>query len=225
MIHNVDAALRELIEGSLDAVQAEFGVVQLQLDAPTKDWASRQNQPTVDAYLYDIRRDLGRNEVGIAELRDDAGDVTERRPTPTWFRLSYLVTAWTQRPEDEHRLLAHLMGAFLGHESLQVTSDDDEVLHLPIGVAMPPPQDRALSDVWSALGGELKPSLDIVVVTPIEPSHRRFVGPPVEVEPVFVAVDDEGGEIERFGGRDLDAPPLEHAIWTRRFRFDPKNRR
>ena len=35
-------------------------------------------------------------------------------------------------------------------------------------VALPPPEDRALSDVWSALGGELKPSLDLVVISPFE---------------------------------------------------------
>ena len=35
-------------------------------------------------------------------------------------------------------------------------------------MALPPPEDRALSDVWSALGGELKPSLDLVVISPFE---------------------------------------------------------
>jgi hypothetical protein len=41
-------------------------------------------------------------------------------------------------------------------------------LPIPVTVALPPPEDRALSDVWSALGGELKPSLDLVVVSPFE---------------------------------------------------------
>ena len=39
-------------------------------------------------------------------------------------------------------------------------------ISIPLAVALPPPQDRALSDVWSALGGELKPSLDVSLIAP-----------------------------------------------------------
>ena len=39
-------------------------------------------------------------------------------------------------------------------------------ISIPLAVALPPPQDRALSDVWSALGGELKPSLDLSLDRP-----------------------------------------------------------
>ena len=37
----------------------------------------------------------------------------QRVIAPRWFKLSYLVTAWTQRPEDEHRLLSALLGALI----------------------------------------------------------------------------------------------------------------
>ncbi len=36
-------------------------------------------------------------------------------------------------------------------------------LPVPMTVALPPPEDRSFADVWSALGGGLKPSLDVVV--------------------------------------------------------------
>jgi hypothetical protein len=42
-----------------------------------------------------------------------------------------------------------------------------------VTIGLPPPEDRALSDVWSALGGELKPSLDLVISTPVD--VERFV--------------------------------------------------
>ena len=40
---------------------------------------------------------------------------------------------------------------------------DEPDLPVYIDVGQPPSQDRSLADVWSALGGELKPSLDVVV--------------------------------------------------------------
>ncbi len=224
MIHNVDAALRSLIADSLLAVESELGAVTVQFDAPTRDWASRQNQPTVDLYLYDIRRDISRNQVGVVERRDDDDRVLDRRPIAVWFRLAYLVTAWTQRPEDEHRILTHLMSAFLAHEGLTIVGDDGEGVVIPLGVAMPPPQDRSLSDVWSALGGELKPSLDIVVVGPVIPDRAQSVGPPVEREPVIVASRPDGTMLEERGGREVDSPVFEGTVRTRKFRFDPEAR-
>jgi hypothetical protein len=47
-------------------------------------------------------------------------------------------------------------------------------------VAAPPAESRSLADLWSALGGELKPSLDLVVIAPFLVSPEYPVGPPVE---------------------------------------------
>ena len=41
------------------------------------------------------------------------GRVNARRQPPRWYKLSYLITAWTQRPEDEHRLLAAILRRWL----------------------------------------------------------------------------------------------------------------
>ncbi len=87
-------------------------------DAPTKDWAGRRNVPTIDVYLYDIREDLRRRERGLINEYDDRDQISGRRLPPRHFKLSYLVTAWTQRPEDEHRLLSALLSCFLRHDAI-----------------------------------------------------------------------------------------------------------
>jgi hypothetical protein len=109
--------------------------------------------------------------------------VTERHLPPRYFKLSYLVTAWTQRPEDEHRLLSAILFCFLGHDAIPagLLAGPLAELGLPVAitVGMPPPEDRGFADVWSALGGELKPSLDVVIATPVDTGQRRPAGPPV----------------------------------------------
>jgi len=205
MISVVDDALREVVRRhALDGSD-----VDVVFDAPTKDWAARRNAPTVNIYLYDIREDLRRRERGWSEQRDAAGTVIARRPTPRYFKLSYLVTAWVQRPEDEHRLLDSLLRAFLRYDALP----DDLVtgllaepgLVVPVTVGLPPPEDRAFADVWSALGGELKPSLDIVVVAPIDTGVVFEVGPPVS-DGAYIDMSDlvDGGKDE---GRHHHTPP------------------
>ncbi|MFE5409440.1 DUF4255 domain-containing protein [Microbacterium sp. NPDC056569] len=179
MIGEIDDAIRALVKAS-DGIAADVDVA---LDAPTKDWAARRNAPTVDLFLYDIREDTKRREYGVTEQRDDRGLVTSRAPAPRYFKLSYLVTAWTQRPDDEHRLLDALLRCFLRFDAIPaafvVESIAETGLPCSLTVAQPPPEDRAFADVWSSLGGELKPSLDLVVTAPVARGFTYPVGPPV----------------------------------------------
>ena len=208
MIHEVDAALRTLIER--DAADARG--VEVVFDAPTRDWAGRRNAPTIDVYLYDIREDLRRRERGLHNEYDGSTVVARHLP-PRHFKLSYLVTAWTQRPEDEHRLLSSLLVCFLRHDAvpaeLLAGGLADLQLPVPMTIALPPPEDRAFADVWSALGGELKPSIDIVVSVPVDTGQRYEVGPPVTVPPRFRmgGTATWGPGIEEFGGGELVSGP------------------
>ena len=180
MIHEVDEALRRLVR----EVALRGTEVEVAFDAPTKDWAARRNAPTVNVYLYDIREDLRRRQRGMLNEYGPTGAVAARHLPPRHFKLSYLVTAWTQRPEDEHRLLAKLLTELLRHEAMPADMLSGSLaalkLPVPVTVALPPPEDRAFADVWTALGGELKPSLDVVVSAPVESGRVFAAGPPAE---------------------------------------------
>jgi hypothetical protein len=193
MIHEVDDALRTLVR---EEARRRTGTdVEVAFDAPNKDWVARRNAPTIDVYLYDIREDMRRKQRGLLnEYRAD-GTIAARRLPPRHVKLSYLVTAWTQRPEDEHRLLSALLVCLLGHEALPpelLTGSLAELgLPVPMTVALPPPEDRAFADVWTALGGELKPSLDVVVSAPVDTGRSFVAGGPVEAGMRLVVGDDE----------------------------------
>jgi Pvc16 N-terminal domain len=208
VIQEIDQALRSLIRAEAIADSD----VEVVLDAPTKDWASRRNSPTIDVYLYDIREDLRRRERGQVNEYDGAGRIVGRHLPARHFKLSYLVTAWTQRPEDEHRLLSALLACFLRHDAVphELLAAPLADLGLPVAVTvgLPPPEDRAFADVWSALGGELKPSLDVVVTVPTDTGQRRETGPPVQLPPrVTVAGRDGWPPTESRTGRPAAADP------------------
>jgi hypothetical protein len=202
VIAEVDEAIRALVRR--DALGGTD--VEVVFDAPTKEWAARRNAPTVNLYLYDIREDMRRRVRGQVNEYNERGIVVSRHLPPRHFRLSYLVTAWTQRPEDEHRLLAALLSCFVRHESVP----DDLLagplrLGLPVAVtvALPPPEDRSFADVWSALGGELKPSLDVVISAPIDTGVSYPAGPAVEQPPVVEMADRVDGTRTRRQGRSV----------------------
>ena len=208
MIPEVDNALRALIEREA----TDGAEVEVMFEAPTKDWASRRNVPTIDVYLYDIREDLRRRERGLINSYD--GDrVTTRHLPPRHFKLSYLVTAWTQRPEDEHRLLSALLSCFLRHDAIPPEFIGGPLaemgLPVPVTVALPPPEDRSFADVWSALGGELKPSLDVVVSAPTDTGQQYSAGPPV-TSPGRISLGGIGAwppREDRHGRAGADADP------------------
>lgn len=199
----MDSALRTLIE-------RDTGIrdVEVVFDAPTREWAGRRTTPTVDVYLYDIREDLRLRQRGVINTYDDEGRmITGRHLPPRHFKLSYLVTAWTQRPEDEHRLLSALLTTFLRFDAMpaDLLEGDLASVGLPVQltIGLPPPEDRGFADVWSALGGELKPSIDVVVIAPINTGQQFPVGPAVTEPPLFDFVDTAQEDRAERVGLDL----------------------
>ncbi len=181
----MDESLRAVIER--DVIGKDD--VELSFAAPTKDWAATLNKPTINAFLYDIREDTGRRTAGPRPVKDDQGRTLERGAPIRHFRLGYLLTAWTTRPEDEHQLLSTLLRAMTAHNELNeedlVGSLADSPAPTVLSLALPPGQDRSLSDIWSALGGELKPSLDLLITAPLQPHRPFFTGPPVLETPLI----------------------------------------
>jgi hypothetical protein len=217
VIHEVDEALRTLVRREV----VNGSGVEVVFDAPTREWSARRNTPTVDVYLYDIREDLRRRERGLINEYNEDGRITERRLPPRYFKFSYLITAWPQRPEDEHRLLAAVLQCFLRYEKLPdetlTGSLRDLGLEVPVTIALPPPQDRSFADVWTALGGELKPSLDIVVSAPTD-TGRVYPAAAPAMEPPIIKLSNDAPATGIKPG-DPDAISDESALAGRRRRL------
>ncbi|GAA0299669.1 DUF4255 domain-containing protein [Streptomyces polychromogenes] len=202
MIHEVDEVLERLLSGGALAGSG----IDVSFDAPTRDWAARRNATAVNAYLYDLREDVGRRQRGTVPVTGANGAVMKRRQPPRWFRLSYLVTAWTKQPKDEHRLLSAVLATLLPRELLPPEELPGSLhalgLSVPLTVAGIQTESRSLAEIWSALGGELKPSLDVVVTAPFPAFPEYDAGPPV-TEGAAVRVRAVDGSLE-------DSPERRH---------------
>lgn len=197
MISDVDNALAGLLRREvLDSAR-----VSVVFDPPTKEWAAKRNGPAVNLFLYDIREDTRRRASGTVQRFGENGQLTSRHTPPRIFRLFYLVSAWTQRPEDEHRLLGALLESLLSHDVVPPDLLPNSPSPVGLSVGLPPDEDRSFADVWSALGGELRPSIDVVLSLPLEAGRAIEVGPPVEA-PLLLDMAAADGETnaERVGG-------------------------
>ncbi|WP_371660998.1 DUF4255 domain-containing protein [Streptomyces sp. NBC_00280] len=194
MIHEVDEGLRRLLgESGLEA-----SGVEVVLDAPTRDWAARRSAPTVCVFLYDIREDAVRRGSGAGEVYDADGHLVARRTPPRWFELTYLVTAWASRPQDEHRLLSQVLATLVARDTLPARLLTGTLAELGLAVGLDAGGTRldapAAADVWSALGGELKASLQIRVSAPLAGVTTVTAPPVTEGLVVRSATRSESGE-------------------------------
>ena len=120
------------------------------------------------------------------------------------MRLAYLLSAWTKRAEDEHRLLSALLGCFLRADVLPpdmlVGSLADSGRPVITQTAISAESADQFSEVWGALGGELRPSIHLAVIAPFDVSRSMPVGPPVTETPrITVVRPDEVTEAPRRG--------------------------
>jgi hypothetical protein len=178
MLHLLDESLEAFLRATVPLPKREVDVV---FAAPDRDWAARVSRPTVNLYLWDVRRNLDERDGGMETVFGDDGRPLRRPPLPR-VDCRYLVTAWTSEVQDEHSLLGHTLAALLLHHTIE-----ERFLAGAIAKVLPPPtieiassDGRDNSDFWSALGGQLKPGLDVVVTATVDAATLVAAGPPVD---------------------------------------------
>ena len=181
MLHDLDTALRGLVEREI----GEDADVEIDFDAPTKDWASHRNR--ADDRHLPLRHPPGRRALPVRRGRASATATASSR-TAGRSRSSSASPTSSRRgrsgPRTSTACCRRCWSTFLqprgaADRTCSAARSATSASSIPLAVALPPPQDRALSDVWSALGGELKPSLDVSLIAPLLPERFGEVGPPV----------------------------------------------
>jgi len=168
VINEVDEALRRLLIQELPIKNNE---VELNFNQPKREVTSRWNKPTINCYLHDVRQNKLRQKQWEVTNRNGNDSVALKR-TPLRFDLHYIITIWTEEPDDEHYLLtrtilalcryAYLPKEFLP-ESLQAQPN-------PIPMLIAEPEEFLNpSDLWSSLDNELRPSLSCVISIALNP--------------------------------------------------------
>ncbi len=227
MIDDLDRSIEKLLQLELGAALP----FDLTFAVPNKDFkpvAGTRN--TLDCYLYDIREDRELRSVEPALQRLSDGTVTRKFP-PARVLLSYCITAWSPvqltpatAPElDEHKLLSDVLRIFLKYSELPasvlVGTLAGQQPPLPTTTILPDVS-KSVNDFWTALGGQLRPSLDYKITLSLD--YRALVsGPLVTTQVSRFRQSDLGGapdELIQIGGMVLDqsvpARPIPNA-WVR----------
>lgn len=217
MLADVDRAVAAMLESERLGGQAP----KVAFDAPRKEWAAARTSPTLNLFLADIREDLDRRSTTLIEEVDDTGLVVSRQQPFRYFNLTYALTAWANRPEDDHELLGFALSLLCRYDyvppefcagPLRDLLDQGHALHLRVGGKIF--SDRFATELWSAMGTDYHPFLSVVVSLPVASGVAQPAGPPQQVPPRISVSDHSGTAHEVVEGRDPKDP--ERGLRTRR---------
>ncbi|HEX9374883.1 MAG TPA: DUF4255 domain-containing protein [Actinomycetota bacterium] len=195
MLHLLD----ETIEAFLRAeVPLPARQVDVSFDAPDSEWGAAITKPTVNLFLWDLRVNTAEREAGVELVEEENGGRSWRPPKPR-VDCRYLVTAWTTEVQDEHRLLGAVLIALLRNREIaaeHLQGDYAGVVPLPT-VSAAAADGEGNPDLWTALGGKLKPGLDLRITATVDTNLFQEAGPPVERYEIGLTDRTGGGRAER----------------------------
>lgn len=175
MLHLLDASMEEFLRREVPLDDR----VDVAYDAPDNEWRSRVTRPTINLFVWDIRRNQYESQGGMDLVERD----NERfhRPTPPRIDFRYLITTWTSEIRDEHQLLGAILMACLRQPLIPLA-----YLQGALAEVRPVPRMQVArfdgaesSEFWSSMGGQLKASLDVIVTATVDASVMVKAGPPI----------------------------------------------
>lgn len=175
MLHLLDATLENFLRGEVPLDDR----IDVAYEAPDNEWRSRVTRPTINLFVWDIRRNQSESMGGM--------DLVERenerfhRPTPPRIDFRYLITTWTTEVRDEHQLLGAVLVACLRQPLVpQAYLAGSLAESAPVPRLQVARYDGAeSSEFWSSMGGQLKAALDVIVTATVDASVLVKAGPPV----------------------------------------------
>ena len=170
MFDALDEAIRNLLIREIPIRQNEIEIV---FDQPTQEWSARVGQPTLNLYLYDIKENRqlrGAEQFSETPLPD--GRVEIRR-NPARLDVSYLITAWAKKEQDQHHLLGLAVMSLLRAPFLPEEVCPDVLkahpVPIPLEVAHIDDESRDWSDFWSTMNNRLRPGVTLTATLMIDP--------------------------------------------------------
>lgn len=188
----IDAGLEAMVRAQLP-LPATVGDVSF--DPPSGTWSAQLSRITVNLFLFGVGRSPQPPRPAVDRVVDG---VRQRRPQTPMIELHYLVSAWAGTVRDEHQLTGEVLSHFVTNQVLPAEHLPDSVVS-PIQLAIAPHDNNRAKDVWSTVGGTIKPSFELVVTTAMDALPFENLPPAVERIEGLVAPHEGPRAVNRAG--------------------------
>ncbi|MBA3532238.1 MAG: DUF4255 domain-containing protein [Ardenticatenales bacterium] len=169
MFDKLDEALRKLLIRELPISNNE---IDIDFKQPKREWSARLSRPTLNLFLYDVRENNKMRQAQPFWDVEQNGKTATLQRKPVMINLHYVITAWATEPEDEHRLLGRTLMTLYRHPYIPKDLLPEEIAEAKEDVIILKSQYDMLdkpSDIWSTIDNQWRPSIPMILTTPLMP--------------------------------------------------------
>jgi hypothetical protein len=146
--------------------------IDIAFDQPNREWASRLSRPTLNMFSFDLRENqkLRQLERDVTKMNGHSSKITI---PPRRVDVSYLVTSWTRKIEDEHRLLWRALSTLKRVNYLDPAACEGALRYSQVDIPLlvaetSPTMTTNLVDLWSVLDNQLHLGFTVVVTLELD---------------------------------------------------------
>jgi hypothetical protein len=216
MLVDCDKTLEKLVKevGNLG------GDIDVSFEMPNREWSSRLSRPTLNCFCFDLRENVRLRHVD----REVTRSATHGRITlpPRRIDLTYLVTAWARKVEDEHRLLWRAFTVFKRTPMLARARAEGALRYSNVDIPLvtadfsPPFERHNLVELWSVLDNQMR--LGFLVTATVEFDVAQVEDAPLVLEAAFSFGQADDPQSEALTARSSD---VRHKAKSRGGKIDP----
>lgn len=201
MIHDLDKTLEKLLRNQGKLPED----IEINFEQPNREWSSRLSRPTLNLYAFDLRENvkLRPNAQRQVSTNGNMGriDLPVRR-----IDITYIVTAWARRVEDEHQLIWRALGVLKRTAMLEPRNCEGELRqqtrNIPLTVADMSETSQNVMDLWGVLDNQLR--LGFLMCSTLELDIHDSFEAPLVLEASFRVGQTPNLPRERALGEDAD---------------------
>jgi hypothetical protein len=178
--------------------------VDVSFECPNSKWSAQINRPTINCWCYDLRENVKLRNMDQRVTRGERS--ATKQLAPRRYDLSFLVTAWARRIEDEHQLLWRALGGLLQVPILEPARCEGNLRYqpynMPVTVAIASEQHVNLTDLWSVLDNDMRLGFTMVVTLAMDVEMMLEV--PLVLEKFIRVGQSERPEERRISALDVE---------------------
>lgn len=171
MLHELDKTLENILREDGKISKKD---IDIQFDQPTGEWSSKLNRPTLNCFCFDMRENLKLRQSG-RHVQFDRGKNTSQSSYVQWeprMDMTYLITAWARKVEDEHQLIWRALQTFKALRILDPERCEGALRYqrreIPIWVADMSEPKANMVDLWGVLENQMKLGFTMTVTLELE---------------------------------------------------------
>lgn len=202
MLDDLDKTLENILRNR-GGIGADIDVA---FDQPNREWASRLSRPTLNLFSFDIRENQ-KLRLMEREVSRSNGHSAKISMPPRRIDVAYLVTSWTRKIEDEHRLLWRALATMKRIMYIDPAAAEGMLRYsrtdIPLLVAeTSPTMTTNMVDLWSVLDNQLHLGFTVIVTLELDVAFEEET--PLVLEATIRPVQSERPDLRAVTARSED---------------------